>query len=246
MKPSTPDASTTVPRPIPIRSTVHKIFAPVPRSPSPGFPLRRSCQAAHEPDARAQAPPHSQSPSTTPTSTWGHVTHGDNGTCKEIARRCLARQRRIWLTVSRLMRARTIFLQTLLAVACIALGIVIDRRLLVTRRAAAPPDKLPRRENVSAPTTNTAALPLPVSTGRSAPIASIEPKLTSLAQVELAMQAALTNRLFAQRQAALEAIVGALDPSLIAETLSLTGSIPAGPLRADFFQMLMGRWAEHE
>src|SRR5687767_2063420 len=136
------------------------------------------------------------------------------------------------------MRARTLILQSLLAIACIALGIVLDRRLLTSRRTL--PDNSSRRDAIVA--TNPPPSPTRLEPRPGLPPDSPGPKLTTIAEVEAALQTALTNRTFSQREQALEALIGAMDPGLISDVLPLAEKIPAGPLRANFIQLLIGRW----
>src|SRR5688500_18159884 len=133
---------------------------------------------------------------------------------------------------AKFMRTRALFLQLSQALACLFLGIVIDRRLLSPRAT-------PVRTNETrvAAKTNTVHNTQPRATAR--PSDEPSSRLTSVAQVEAALAAALTNRTFGDRQLALELIASSVEPGLIAQVLNLAERIPAGSLRHDFMKVLI-------
>src|SRR5205085_10141566 len=127
------------------------------------------------------------------------------------------------------MRAGTFIVRSLLIAACILLGVVLERRVLAPRRDASHAGVNLAPDNSSGAKTD---YPSRAARIVGPPETTIDTNelvhLTSLAEISAAIDAALTNRLFSQRAAALDILAGQIDPALIPETISLLERIPAG------------------
>src|ERR1043166_3132088 len=129
------------------------------------------------------------------------------------------------------MRARTLSLQLLLAVACVALGIVLDRQVFVPRRkAAAVTNALAIVESTQPTNKLFRAHPIVPPESENNDTNEVK-KFTTLAEISDAIEPALTNRLFSERGEALKQVAQGADLELIPDALGLIEKIPAGPLR---------------
>ena len=129
------------------------------------------------------------------------------------------------------------FLTVALALACVALGVVIDRRVLQPPRATTPTVPAPPTGE-AAPASATEATRADESAGTNAPVAGVS-KLAALAEIEKAIRAAVTNRSEEKRSELLDEIAEAVDPANIPRALALAELIPYGSLKSEFVRNLL-------